>query len=445
MEKKEKYGLFTSITMIIGTVIGSGIFFKADDVLTYTNGNILLGVLVFIIAAISIIFGCLTISQLATRTDKAGGIISYAEEFINKETASAFGYYQMFLYFGSSIAIVSWVAATYIFQLFGYESSLIQEIGLGVLIVIVIFILNTLSAKLGGYFQNLSMIIKLIPLIVIALFGFIKGNPTESLVNDVTMLKTFNIGVLSAFGPIAFSFDGWVVSTSVCNEIKNSKRNLPIALIVSPIIILICYICYFVGISVLIGADKVLALGNNSLILASNMILGEIGTKIILIFVIISVLGTCNGLALGFIRIPYSLAIRGMVPFSKNIAKENKALNSTPLNSALIAFIITIIWCIINYFYIKTELPGDVSEIYICLSYLCYAVLYIVVIRLTKKGKIKNKLMGYFVPIMALIGVLIILSAGINNSLFVLEFLISIIIIGIGYFYQKSKLKKINN
>ena len=99
MNNKGNYGLFTAITMIAGTVIGSGIFFKSDDVLRYTNGNMVLGLLVFCIAAIAIIFGCLAISQLATRTDKPGGIIAYAEEFINPKVASAFGWFQTFLYF----------------------------------------------------------------------------------------------------------------------------------------------------------------------------------------------------------------------------------------------------------------------------------------------------------------------------------------------------------
>ncbi len=73
--KKNEYGLFTAITMIVGIVIGSGIFFKSDNILVATDGSIALGVLVFCIAAIAIIFGSLTISQLASRSSQSGGII----------------------------------------------------------------------------------------------------------------------------------------------------------------------------------------------------------------------------------------------------------------------------------------------------------------------------------------------------------------------------------
>ena len=81
-KQQEHYGLFTATAMIIGIVIGSGIFFKSDDVLTYTGGNVGLGVLVFIIGAFSIIFGSLTLTELSVRTKSSGGIISYYEEFI---------------------------------------------------------------------------------------------------------------------------------------------------------------------------------------------------------------------------------------------------------------------------------------------------------------------------------------------------------------------------
>ena len=73
--------------MIVGIVIGSGIFFKSDDVLIYTNGNVVLGVIVFCVASIAIIFGSLAIAQLAMRTDEPGGIVSYAEKFVGMGTA----------------------------------------------------------------------------------------------------------------------------------------------------------------------------------------------------------------------------------------------------------------------------------------------------------------------------------------------------------------------
>ena len=70
-----RYNLITALAMIVGIVIGSGIFFKADNVLKYTNGNVALGVGVFVLAAVAIIFGSLSIAELAKRTDAHGGLI----------------------------------------------------------------------------------------------------------------------------------------------------------------------------------------------------------------------------------------------------------------------------------------------------------------------------------------------------------------------------------
>ena len=119
--KEKDYGLFTTIAMIVGVVIGSGIFFKSDNILIATNGSIALGVLVFCIAAIAIIFGSLTISELAARNSEAGGLIAYAEQSYNKSIACAFGWFQTFLYFPTLIAVVAYVAGIYICLLFGVE------------------------------------------------------------------------------------------------------------------------------------------------------------------------------------------------------------------------------------------------------------------------------------------------------------------------------------
>lgn len=435
---KNKYSLFTAITMITGVVIGSGIFFKADDILVYTNGNMLLGVGVFIAAATAIVFGCLTIAQLAMKTDNPGGIVAYAEEFVNEGVSRSFGWFQTFLYLPAISAVVAWVTGMYFCQLFNIESSLEIWTLIGIIVLIFIFILNVLSAKLGGLFQNASMIIKLVPLLLIAVIGLLFGNPGPIIINDINNMReaTTSIGWIAAFAPIAYSFDGWVVSTSICHEIKDSKRNFPIALSVAPFLILVVYVAYFVGLTSMLGTESILNNGNDSVFLASQLLFGNIGAKIVLVFVVISVLGTVNGLVLGYIRMPYSLAIRNMIPFSKTLKKEDKRLNGMPLNSAIFAFVISMIWMILHYITQKIGMRGDVSEIAIAVSYLNYVILYITVMKMTKKGEIKSKFSGYFLPIMAIIGSIIILSGSVTNPMFPYYFVICAAIMASGYLWK---------
>ena len=93
----------------------------------------------------------------------------------------------------------------------------------------ILFVFNTLSAKLGGYIQNSAMIIKLIPLFLIAIIGTFQEIP-KLVFDNMGSIKDAAVDGrwITAFAPIAFSFDGWIVSTSICHEIKNSKRTYPL-------------------------------------------------------------------------------------------------------------------------------------------------------------------------------------------------------------------------
>lgn len=437
--QEKKYGLFTSVTMITGIVIGSGIFFKSDDVLSYTNGNMLLGIFVFLVAAVSIIFGSLAVSVLASRSDRPGGVISYVEDFVNSNCAAGLGWFQIILYFAPLIAVVSWVTGLYMCQLFGIPSSNEKSTLIGLAALFLVYLMNVLSSSLGGLFQNAAMIIKLLPLIAIAVFGLIYGEPVAIIKQDVETVRETLVGtsMLAAFAPIAFSYDGWIVATSICHEIRDSKRNLPLAMILSPIIILVCYIAYFVGSTSLLGAETILEVGNDSVFLVANQMFGAIGAKLILIFVIISVLGTLNGLVLGFIQMPYSLAIRNMIPCSGLLSKQSKKLGGLPVNSAILGFILSVIWLAMNYLMQKFNLPGDVSEVPVCLNYVNFIILYMAVIRLARKKEVKSKVMGYVVPIIATMGSLVIFSGTVTHPLFYVYVIFSILVLGGGYFYSK--------
>jgi APA family basic amino acid/polyamine antiporter len=439
---KRRYGLFTAITMITGVVIGSGIFFKADNVLSYTNGNVLLGIIIFFVAAIAIVFGCLAISQLAILTDKPGGVVTYTEEFVGIGPSCAFGWFQTFLYLPTLAAVVAWVAGIYISQLFGMEVTLENTTLIGLAVLTILFIANTISAKLGGYFQNASMLIKLFPLLIIAIAGLIFGEPSSLALTDIDSFRkaTSSLGWLAAFAPIAFSFDGWIIATSIGSEIKNSKKNLPIALTISPLIILLAYVTYYIGITSLLGPDTILEQEDGSVFTAANILFGNVGAKIILVFVVVSVLGTVNGITLGFIRMPYSMALRNMIPGSNWLKKEDEKLNGMPYNSALLAFLLSVVWMGIHYTTQKVGMRGDVSEIAIGVSYLNYIVLYFAVMNLAKKGIIKSKIKGYVIPILATIGSLVIISGSITHQLFVYYFVVcaSIMLAGAIY-YKKNK------
>lgn len=444
--QKRNYGLFTAITMITGIVIGSGIFFKADDILTYANGNVFLGVIIFSVAAIAVVFGALTVSQLAIRTDKPGGLVSYAEDFVGTGTAVVFGWFESFLYLPTLCAVVSWASGIYVSQVLGFEDfSVTRNTLIGFIAITFFYLINTLSAKLGGFFQNASMVIKIIPLVLIAVIGLVKGNTGVVLgeAGGAAFKQSIgSLGWLAAFGPVAFSYDGWIVSTSICHEIKNSKKNLPIALSAAPVGVLIVYLAYFLGISSYLGADKILELGDSSVSVAAEGMFGSLGAKLVLIAVVISILGVVNGVSLGLIRLPYSLAIRNMMPASKAFKKENKRLGGMPVNSALLEYVLSVFYLMIHNFLLTRNnefVSGlDISEIAICVLYLLYIILYVAVIKLYKKGEIKSKFLGLVAPILAIIGSLIIFSGSVAKLAFIIYVLVCFTFILAAYLFYKK-------
>ncbi|MEG1932491.1 MAG: APC family permease, partial [Pygmaiobacter sp.] len=249
-------------------------------------------------------------------------------------------------------------------------------------------------------------------------------------------------GLFAAIVPIAFAFDGWVIATSICGEIKNSKRNLPRAMILSPVLILAVYVAYFIGISALVGPEQILALGDAHVEVAATTLFGPIGAKLIVIFVIISVLGTSNGLILGGMRLPYALGLRGMMPGKTFLTKENEKLGGMPVGSTLVMLIGMLFWWVIHFLSMKFNLlPGsDISEIAIVVHYLLFIPLYLSVMVLTKKGRITNKFYGYISPVLACVGSLVVLIGGFQNKLFPLYLVIcGVVVLASLVYFAKHK------
>ena len=152
-EKKRKFGLLMSIAMIVGVVIGSGIFFKADDILVQTHGNVKMGCLVLFLGAVGIIFGGITISEWAKLTDDAGGLIAYAEKAFGKVFAFLLGWFQTTVYFPALVAIVSFVASNYTVALF--PKLAFGHFGVWVIslvYLIVIYLMNVYSNHISELF-----------------------------------------------------------------------------------------------------------------------------------------------------------------------------------------------------------------------------------------------------------------------------------------------------
>lgn len=352
-----------------------------------------------------------------------------------------FGWFQIFIYYPTLTVLLSWVVGIYVGLTMGWELTFVGQLGIGLIWFFICFLYNIISAKLGGWFQEAAVIIKLIPLFAIAVGGLIFGDPITVIMNPSpeAIEATKTLGWAAAIGPIAFSFDGWVVSMAVAHEVRNSKRNVPKALVAAPLFVLAAYLMYFLGITGYLGTEAVMSMGDESVAVAATNLLGSTFAGIIYVFVTISVMGTVNGVILGYIRLPYSLALRNAIPFSKSLKKINPKLNM-PVNSAFFAIAVSGVWWVIHYLQNKYSLliNGDIAEIAISMSYLLYIILYYQVFRLWREGKIKGIWYGIVFPIFATLGSLFVLFGGLANPQFLLFVVICMIAIIGGFLYGKN-------
>lgn len=423
MENKleRKYGLFTAICMVVGIVIGSGVFFKAQAILEKTGGDMPMGILAWIIGGAIMLVCLLTFSFMGQKYEKINGLVDYAEATVGPKYGYFMGWFTATVYFPAMTSVLAWVSARYTLVFLtsanpnfpmtipAAEGGCVvgpECMALTLFYLCAIYALNVLSPKLAGKFQTSTTVIKLIPLGLIAvvgvLYGIFSGNGTL-VQNFATKAEVAPVSnpLLGSVCATAFAYEGWIIATSINSEIKDSKKNLPKALLIGGIIIAAVYILYYVGVAGGASNDQLIQEGAT---IAFTNIFGNVVGNILNLFVVISCLGTTNGLMLACTRGLYAIAARDNGPKPKTLAQVDKYTNM-PHNSAVAALIITAAWFL--YFY-GANLAGwagkyafDSSELPIITIYLMYLPILFQWIR---KEKDQNVLRRFVMPILAICG-----------------------------------------
>ena len=402
---KKRYGLFTAICMVVGIVIGSGVFFKAQDILKYTNGNMLLGILAWIIGGVVMIICAFTFANFATQYLKVNGVVDYAEAIVGKKYAYMTGWFLSTIYFPAMTSVLAWVSARYTLVLFDASADITSGLcmALGAFYLCLAYAINILSPKIAGKFQVSAAIIKLIPLAIIVvvgtIVGLINGNTIEAFTQTAESTGGDFGSVFAGIAAAAFAYEGWIIATSINAELKNAKRNLPIALVIGTIIIMVVYITYFIGLTGGASVDVLRAEGSTT---AFKNLFGQVGGTILNVFIVISCLGTLNGLMLACTRSFYSVAVRDCGPARKTLAHIDPHTNM-PSNSGVIALFFCAAWFL--YFYaanLTKPVVGlfsfDSCELPIITIYAIYIPVFIMFI--IKEGK-KNIFKNIVMPVLA--------------------------------------------
>ena len=393
--------------MVVGIVIGSGVFFKAQDILNYTGGNMLIGILAWLIGGVVMIICAFNFANFATKYVKVNGVVDYAESIIGGKYAYMIGWFLSAIYFPAMTSVLAWVSARYTLLLFNPAADITSGLcmALGAFYLCLFYALNMLSPKLAGKFEVSATVIKLIPLAIIivvgTIFGLVNGNTTEAFTTSVQATNGDFSTVFAGIAAAAFAYEGWIVATSINSELKNPKKDLPRALVIGTIIIMAVYILYFVGLT---GGASVDVLMKEGATTAIKNLLGNVGGTIVNAFIVISCLGTLNGLMIACPRSFYSLAMRDCGPKPKTFAAVDSETNM-PGNAGTLALLFCGLWYF--YFYganLTAPIFGvfsfDSSELPIITIYALYIPMFIIFIK--KEGK-KNIFKNIVMPILAII------------------------------------------
>ena len=348
---KPKYGLFTAISMVVGIVIGSGIFFKAGKVLNNTDGSMLKSLLVVAIIGAIMLICSLVFATLAQRYEKVNGLIDYAEVTVGSRYAYFMAWFMTTIYYPSITGTLAWVSASYTCALFGIPAAGGAHVAIGAFYLVALYVMNSLSPKIGGKFQVSTTVIKMIPLVLMAIVGTIAGMLNGLTVQNFaeTTTQIASSGGGGMFGAIvafAFSYEGWIIATSINAELKDSKKNLPRALVIGALIVIAIYILYFVGLTGSMPISDMISAGDDLPKLAFSNVFGSFVGSIIYVFIVISCLGTTNGLMMGALRGAYSISARNRGPAPEHMSAVDPRSNAVT-NSGLVGLLFCFLW----YFY----------------------------------------------------------------------------------------------
>ncbi|POI28293.1 hypothetical protein CIB84_007957 [Bambusicola thoracicus] len=245
MNLKKQVGLISGICMIVGTIIGSGIFVSPKSVLANVGA---VGPCLTIWAACGVLatLGALCFAELGTTITKSGGEYPYLMEAFGPIPAFLFSWASLLVIKPSSFAIICLSFAEYASAPFypGCDPPPVVIKCLAAAAIVVITIVNSLSVKLGSYLQNFLTAAKMVVVAIIAVTGIVllAQGKTQNFQDSFKDSKISVSSIGLAFYNGLWAYDGWNQLNYITEELKNPYRNLPLSIIIGIPLVTICYV-----------------------------------------------------------------------------------------------------------------------------------------------------------------------------------------------------------
>jgi APA family basic amino acid/polyamine antiporter len=365
-------GLFSATAIVMGSMIGSGIFIVPAD-MSRTLGSPALLIAAWLVTAAMTIIGALSYGELAAMMPKAGGQYVYLREGLGPIWGFLYGWTLFLVIQTGTIAAVGVAFGKFLGVFFPSvsQTNWILHIGSGniglstanlaaIVIIVLLTFTNTRGVKTGAAIQNVFTSAKVLALLAVIAVGLVAKNAAAIAANfgsnfwDLGVWKWHGLPHNTVNGALApethlalffkllmplalvqvgslFSSDAWNNVTFTAGEIKNPKRNLPLSLVVGTGVVLLLYVaCNFVYLSVL-PLDAIAHAPQDRVATAVlQAAFGGAGAKLMAAAILVSTFGCVNGMLLAGARVYYAMSRDGLFFNSTGVLNEKTGV---PTNS----------------------------------------------------------------------------------------------------------------
>lgn len=403
---KKELGLIATMALVIGIVIGSGIFMKPGKVIL-AAGDSTMALLAWALGGIITLAAGLTVAELGAQIPRTGGLYTYLDEIYGKLWSYMYGWVQTIIYGPATIAALGLYFSSLLLPFFHINEDFKFPIAMG--IVLFLTVINCLGSKYGGYIQTVATIAKLIPIALIAVFGLIKG---DGQIIGMSSGAPSSLGMGAAILATLWAYDGWIGVSFVAGEMKNPAKQLPKAIIIGLGIVMLAYIVTNMAILHVLPASEVVSLGKLAASTAAGLLFGEMGGKMINIGILVSMFGALNGYILTNGRVPYAMAVQGQLPGSSLLAKVPSSVG-VPVNAMIMQVMLA------SFLMIGWD-PDHLTDIAMFIMWAFYISAFAGVFVLRKRhpdGVRPYRVPGYpIVPLIAIAGAVYIVGSMLVNN-----------------------------